>query len=242
MSLYSSPMPSSNYGFNVTAQNDTPITSTISGATTALDVNFASQSNPITISKNTSANGVSNPIFTSLVSNGYTLAVDQYGAITTNSTLTVPQSGILVTVNEPSSGIKINGTVTVTAASTGLPVSLVVPTSGINVNVLTNEDIKPRINDYQTTAVTKLSSAGMTHTITADSNVSAWTVGSDADMTFTLISGDTKMVARTSAAQRQVQIMFPTALLATGNITVNVVNEDKGDNGTAFSVINGYQQ
>jgi hypothetical protein len=243
---YSSPLPSSNYGWNVDAQNDLQITSTISGETTALDVNFIN-TQPFSISANTSANDVSNPIFTSLVQDGNTLVIDSNGAITTNSTLTVPESGILVT-----GSVEVSGTVAVTAPSSGLLVTgpegglevvVNVPTSGLNVNVISAEDYKVRINDYQTTAVTKVSSASMTHDIIVDSNISTWTVGATTDCVFTLKAGATTLMkARTSAAQRQVQIMFPTAILATGDLTVEVSNTDKGDDADAFSVINGYEQ
>ena len=265
---YSTPLASSNYGWSVSQGNDVAITQTqVTTAISALDV-MVQNTLPFTISKNTSANSLTNPIFTSLVQNGNTLAIDSSGAITTNTTLNVPGSGISVTLVQPASGILVtNGSTPITitgpssglnvnwsaptsginvncsAAASGMPVSIVVPASGLNVNVLTNEDIKPHINDYQSSAVTKSSSALITHTNSASANLSAWTVGADCDCVFTMtIAGVTQYVLRTTAAQRQVQIMFPTALLSTGNILINVVNEDRGDNGTAFSVINGYQQ
>lgn len=207
--MYNSPMPSSVYGLNNDLGDFSAVTNTVlSEGTTALDVNWV-QSGPITISANTSANSEQNPIYTT-------------------STLTIPESGIEVTINQPSSG---------------LLVTINAPTSGIPVTVLSSEDYKPRINDYQNTTITKNTSGTLTHTISVSSNIGTWTVGSDGDATFTMkIGGNVKMIARTSAAQRQVQIMFPTALMTAGNITIEVINEDLGDSSSVFSVINGFQE
>lgn len=240
---FGTPDPLQIFGYNTALDSEQAITSTtVTSAMTALDVNIAEQTkDTLRISRNDSFNAADNVIYTNLADDGNTLNIDASGnasvVINNDQPINVEVSGTTAV----SGTVSIDDTDPIDVEIVGeVTINDDIP---INVNVVTEEDFKPRINDYQATSVTAQSSAVITHTLSGTGqNISAWTVGADVAAKFVLkVNGNIEMVARNSAAERQVQLMFPTALDTNNDVTIEVFSCDRQDTGEAWSVVNGYE-
>jgi len=230
---FGTPDPLQIFAYNSALDGEQAITSTtVTTEVTALDVNIASQTkDTIRVSANDSLNASDNVFWTNLSDEGNTLSIDASGNASVLVNNTVDISGTVSIDDSNPVDVEIVGEVTIN------------DDTPINVNVVTAEDYKNRINDYVTTTVTAEASGLITHTLSGSGqNIGAWTVGCDTAAKFVLkVNGNIEMVARNSASQRQVQLVFPTALDTADDVTVEVFNYDKKDDGEAWSVLNGYE-